>query len=163
MNVATHSCIYCLYPRGTFYDNVSLLRIHWPTFVTPAELTTYESTGLHIADRRPDHLSLSFPDGKRRVGDRYTWTLRLDLGVGDSNYSLMTNTWLNYYYPLGRHDVHGMVIRSHRLEDPYTVFDDTLRKIIHRFFRRLDTMNDDGIYFVDARLHELVVLNTTAS
>lgn len=80
MNLISYEKAYCLYPRATVHEHLSLVTTLRPSRGHPAALAKYESRGFGILSSEsllphdPD-----FPLGTRYIGDRQCWTLPLNL------------------------------------------------------------------------------------
>ncbi|KAH8823687.1 hypothetical protein DL96DRAFT_1501694 [Flagelloscypha sp. PMI_526] len=83
MNIITYHAAYSFFPRFTFheYASVSTRDEHWgwwdDNVVTNAQIK-YEKRGWKFVDSYPDdYLPREIKSGKRRVGDKYCWTIPL--------------------------------------------------------------------------------------
>lgn len=141
MNIATHSRIYCLYPKATLQRGISLLRPHWRQLISMVDLEPYFHLNIRFMDTCWDSVLHLFPYGRRRVGDEFTFIINIDLENenADIDQRLLANSWLVYYLPKGDMDIHGITIRSSRLQDAYIVSDEPVRKSVDSLVGRLSS------------------------
>ncbi|KAF9017959.1 hypothetical protein BDZ89DRAFT_1140346 [Hymenopellis radicata] len=95
VNILTASRLYCLYPRATLVDSVTITRGAAPNERTSRALAKYERRGfpsISVADAQ------SIQDCRgltRRVGDGNCWVLKVrdDADTGETTRQIERNTW----------------------------------------------------------------------
>lgn len=155
MNFATHTHIYCLYPRATFDSGVSILRPHVGIPIPSANFSSlYHNGTMTFIDQCPPALFTYFPYGQRSVGDKYTWTFQFE-DEGSNKYNRhATNNWLASYTATEMLETHGLMLRSANLVDTYIFSNAIVRRQVERFFDRLRRRYRRGVICeVDQVLH----------
>lgn len=104
MNVISHSSAYAFYPHATFvqYRSLRLVDGQLPTGVDRmVPIEKYARRGWHMLDPFAQPISLAedrspqsdFQSGFRWIGDRKTWTMRLQQALPNTFDSVQSNSW----------------------------------------------------------------------